>query len=376
MRSLVCSLSLLAFAAGTTHAQGTLSTQGFGYPPGQIGARTFSMGGGPAEVDQLSLLNPASQANWGAPGLYLEYQPDYRSISSANGTDHTMTARFPQASGALTIGPRAVLGISTSTLLDRTWETQRTGIQHYATGDSAQFSEQFKSSGAIDDIQLALAFEVVRKLWIGVGGHLFTGTNDLSIQRTSSDTTFGLFQQSTSLTYSGSGVSGGLLWAPGAGLMVGVSGRVGGTMTSYRNDTSLTTGKVPRRLGAGVSFQGLPGVVVAFRGDWEGWSSLGSLGQPGLGVTDGWDIGGGVEVHGPGLFGSAMPLRAGIRERTLPFLADGTRIRERTYSVGTGIQILGGRSRIDLGLARANRTQVAGIAEHSTIFTVGFMVRP
>lgn len=376
MRILVCSLLLLAFAACTTHAQGTLSTQGFGYPPGQIGARTFSMGGGPAEVDQLSLLNPAAQANWGTSGLYLEYQPDYRSVSSANGNDHTMTARFPQASGALTVGSRAVLGISTSTLLDRTWETRRTGVQHYPTGDSAQFTEQFKSSGAINDIQLALAFAVVRKVWVGVGGHLFTGDNDLTIQRSSSDTTFGLFSQSTSLTYSGSGVSGGVLWAPGAGLMVGVSGRVGGTITAYRNDTSLTTGKVPRRVGAGVSFQGLPGVSVALRGDWEGWSSLGSLGQPGLGVTNAWDIGGGVEVHGPGLFGSAMPLRAGIRERTLPFLVDGTRIRERTYSIGTGILILGGRSRIDLGLARANRTQVAGISEHSTIFTAGFMVRP
>ena len=43
------------FGAG---AQGALSLQGFGYPPGQLSARALATGGGIAEFDALSPVIP------------------------------------------------------------------------------------------------------------------------------------------------------------------------------------------------------------------------------------------------------------------------------------------------------------------------------
>jgi hypothetical protein len=118
------------------------------------------------------------------------------------------------------------------------------------------------------------------------------------------------------------------------------------------------------------------GLLVTARADWEGWSSLGDLGRPGLGVTDAWDMGGGVEVNGPLFFGLTLPLRAGFRHRTLPFTVAGAEIVENSFTFGAGIPISAGRSRIDLGVERANRGSVGGVSEKAWILSAGFMVRP
>jgi hypothetical protein len=373
--SLAIALLLSAAVSVRAAAQGTLSTQGFGYPPGQISTRATSLGGGLAETDPLSPVNPAAIADWVASGLYVQYSPEYRTVKSGGVSDQTMTVRFPVMMGAVTAGDRVVIGLSTSTLLDRTWETSRIGYTH-AGADSAQFVEDFTSSGAINDIRLAVAFAITPSLWIGAGGHIFSGDDRLKIRRVSADTTFTPFLQQSRLSYSGTGLSGGVTWRPSPALMLGASGRVGGDIETFRNDTSLTRANVPARWGVGASFTGVSGLLVTARADWVGWSSMGDLGRPGLGVTDAWDMGGGVELSGPLFFGLTLPLRAGFRHRTLPFTVSGTEIVENSFSFGAGIPISGGRSRIDLGVERANRGSLSGISEKAWILSAGFMVRP
>jgi hypothetical protein len=133
---------------------------------------------------------------------------------------------------------------------------------------------------------------------------------------------------------------------------------------------------VPKEYGASVAFTGLPGVEIAANASWEGWSSLASLGNPGLGVTDAWDYGVGIEARGPRVLGVPMPLRAGWRRRTLPFEVSGVPVRETTLSVGGGIPIAGGASRLDLALLRSTRTAVQGVSEHAWTLSLGIMVRP
>ena len=149
-----------------------------------------------------------------------------------------------------------------------------------------------------------------------------------------------------------------------------------GTPEGPNTYTSLTHATVPARWGVGASFTGVSGMLIAARADWEGWSSLGDLGRAGLGVTDTWDVGAGLEVRGPALFGSSLPLRVGYRHRTLPFTVGDTRIIENSFSFGAGVPISGGRSRIDLGVERANRGSTSGISEKAWILSAGFMVRP
>lgn len=373
--SLAIALLLSAAVSVRAAAQGTLSTQGVGYPPGQLSTRAASLGGGLAEIDPLSPINPAAIADWVRSGLYVQYSPEYRRVESASGSDQTMTVRFPVMMGAVTAGNRVVIGLSASTLLDRTWETSRAGYT-YSGADSARFVEDFTSSGAINDIRLGVAFAITPALWIGAGGHVFSGDDRLKISRVSSDTTVTPFLQQSRLSYSGTGLSGGVTWRPSPALMLGASGRVGGRIETFRNDTSLTRANVPARWGVGASFTGVSGLLVTARADWEGWSSIGDLGRPGLGVTDVWDMGGGLELSGPLFFGLTLPLRVGFRHRTLPFTVGDVKVMENSFTFGAGIPISGGASRIDLGVEHANRGSVNGIAEKAWILSAGLMIRP
>ena len=368
-------VAVAALAAAPARAQGNVSTQGFGYPPGQVSAGAAALGGGPAETDAQSALNPAALAGWVRPGVYFEYAPEFRSVS-ANGTqDHTTTSRFPLVGGAIMLGNRLTVGVSVSTLLDRTWETTRSGFDHF-TVDSVPFTENFKVSGAIDDVKAGLSFAVFNSLWIGAAADVFSGDNNLVISRTSQDTTVQPFSQAARLSYSGNGASAGIMWQPGAQVAIGVSGRIGGRLTSYRNDTVLTRATAPKRAGAGITFTGLPGLVLAFRTDWEGWASMNGLGQPGLQVTNTWDYGGGAEFKGPVALGGPMAIRIGYRHRGLPFLVDSARIIETSYSGGVGFLLAQGRSRIDVTLVRALRNGLQGVSEKAWTAEFGITVRP
>jgi len=155
-----------------------------------------------------------------------------------------------------------------------------------------------------------------------------------------------------------------------------VSGRLGGRFTVFRNDTVLTRATAPKRAGAGITFTGLPGIVLAFHTDWDGWSSMNGLGQPGLLVTNTWTYGGGAEVRGPVALGAPIALRVGYQHRGLPFLVNSSKIFESSYSGGLGFLLSQGRSRVDFTLVRASRTGLPGVTEHAWTAEFGIMVRP
>jgi hypothetical protein len=368
-------ITAIPAVSNSAGAQGTLSTQGFGYPPGQISAGAAALGGGPAETDAASALNPAAMAAWGRPGVYFEYAPEFRSVSANGQSDNTTTSRFPLAAGAMMLGTRVTLGVSLSTLLDRTWETTRTGYKQLVL-DSVPFTEDFRSAGAINDVKAGISVGVLRTLWLGVAADVFSGDNDLTITRSSSDTTVAVYNQTARMSYSGIGASAGIMWQPDQVLAIGISGRLGGRLTSYRNDTVLTRATAPDRAGAGIAFTGLPGVILAFRADWDGWKSMNGLGSAGLGVVNTWDYGGGAEFRGPSALGAPLALRIGYRRRGLPFLVDSAKIMESAYSGGVGVLLAQGRSRIDLTLVRSVRNGLPGVTEHAWTMEFGVMVRP
>jgi len=112
-------LVLCATVAASASAQGNLSSQGFGYPAGGLSTHAEGLGGSIAENDALSPVNPAALSSWGRPGLYFQYDPEFRSVTANGQSDHTLTARFPLLAGALNIGSRFTLGVASTTLLDR-----------------------------------------------------------------------------------------------------------------------------------------------------------------------------------------------------------------------------------------------------------------
>ena len=123
MRTIFTTVALLACFTATAMGQGALSTQGFGYPPGQLSAHALGTGGASGESDPQSAINPASIADWGRPAVLFTWAPEYRRIDIGTASDQSSVSRFPLIAAAVPIGDRLTLGLSASTLADRSFET-------------------------------------------------------------------------------------------------------------------------------------------------------------------------------------------------------------------------------------------------------------
>src|SRR5687768_17851216 len=101
-----CWLLVLAAMGGASPAgaQGTLSTQGLGYPPGQLSTQAKTMGGAIGEADPLSPLNPAATGLLPTAILMMQAEPEYRVVHVGNQTQRTSVSRFPVFLGALPLG--------------------------------------------------------------------------------------------------------------------------------------------------------------------------------------------------------------------------------------------------------------------------------
>jgi len=366
-----------ALSATPLAAQGTLSTQGFGYHPGQIGARARATGGALGEFDPASALNPAALAWWDRSGLVLEYAPEFRRVTTSGASESATLARFPLSGAALAIGSRTIFSITLSTFLDRTWETVQRGTHQFAD-EQIPYELEFSSAGAINDVRLAGAWTASRALRVGIGAHVFAGSNRLNVITRFDDTLFRVidFAQQSRISYSGTAASAGLDWRPHRTVALGASGRLGGTLRAVRGDTTIATADVPARVGVGLAYTGFTGTIIAAGGEWQNWSKLDRLGSDQLTTFDGWDYGVGAEVRGPRWFGSEVPLRVGVRRRTLPFGAAGAEVTETSVGFGWGFTISAGRAIADFGISRASRTADGGASERATTFSIGLIVRP
>ena len=366
----------MAFVASQAHAQGTLGAQGFGYPPGQLSVFSRSLGGATGETDPLSPINPAALALMRRGGLYLQSEQEHRSLDAEGQSGSTNVYRFPLFVAAVPLGQRGVLSASYSTLLDRTWGTELRGTQVFE-GDSITFTQSFRSEGALNDVRFAASWALRDNLIIGAAVHIFPGENRLTMSREFDDSlTFAPLRDSANVNYFGSGYSAGLLWRPARSLTVGLSGRIGAKLTLREADTTRSTADAPSRFGAGVRYD-VPGFTAAFRVDRELWSDMAGLGSPQSAPQDTWDMGLGVELIGPKIFGADLTLRGGARRRTLPFLADSSDVHETAFSLGTGLPFARGRAQVDVFVERASRSaNDIDAKEQAWTFGLGFTVRP
>ncbi|HJU90046.1 MAG TPA: hypothetical protein VJ672_11670 [Gemmatimonadaceae bacterium] len=376
-------LMLLGVVPATLHAQGTLSSQGFGYPPGQVSTRVLSTGGALAEFDPITPLNPAALASWGRSGIYVQYSPEFRRLSGTDGDDESSTLiRFPVVAAALAIGNKATIGVGFSTLFDRTWRTSvRDSV--ILPDDTVTYTANFGSEGAINDVRLGVSYAITPSIIVGIGGHAFTGENRQTVAVTFDSASFNdssvtlPFLETGALSYSGNAISGGFEFRIKE-LSVAASGRAGGRVRAHSGDTLLQAASAPSRFGGGIRYTGIAGTTLAIRANWDEWSKLGGLLRAGSPVQafDGWDVGIGAEVKGPGLLGQDLPVRAGVRRRTLPFSVSGDEIRETNIAAGLGIPMSRFRAAIDLALQRSMRRTDGDARENAWTFSIGIAVKP
>lgn len=388
-RSILAGALLIAASAASATAQGNLSTQGFGYPTGQLSPSALSLGGSTAELDASSALNPANVAVWGAVVLFMQYEPEIRTVKTSGASNRTMTARFPMVGIAVPLGRWITAQASASTFLDRTWRSSVT-TQRDIGGTVFDATEIFSSDGGITDFRLAMAYSPTRRFQVGVAGHIFSGENRILIQQVFPDTVrFSGAQQESELTYGAYGVSAGAMFRLATHLGIGASVRAGGDMDAKSADTVVASGKVPMRYGASVSYAGISGVALSARVNFDEWSSMQSMRGSGsrMRAFDSWDYGVGADVAGPTIGRRNIALRLGARYRGLPFGAgssatvDPSKVNELTLAGGFGIPLGVGRSQIDVGVARATRKPenaavTGGATESAYIFSFGVRVRP
>ena len=375
MRRLTQVVAMLVLPA-VGMAQGTISTQGFGYPTGGLSTRAAAAGGGFAEFDFTSPRNPSSTLGWGRGGLYFQYEPEFRRVTAGPASDNTMTARFPIWMAGMQLGSRAMGTVTASTLLDRTWSTRIRGGQILGP-DSVGYEERVESAGAINDIRLGVSYSVRPSLSVGVGIHGYTGENRMNLTRTFDDSLrYGTLVRQLTIGYLGNAFSLGATWRPHRQVAVAASMRTGGNLDVRIADTVVASGSMPNRLGFGVRYDGIPGTSMGISMERTQWSSLGELSQTSLVANDSWEIGAGIETAGPKFRAVPVLFYLGYRKRDLPFSVAGEVVPETFYSGGAGIPLAGPRVILDMAIQRASRGPVSGVSEKAWIVSLGFTVRP
>ena len=367
-------LLVLALPAAAAHAQGTLASQGFGYPFGQMSTRALATGGGMGEFDPYSALNPATVAAAGRRALHLQYEPEFRRITAEDVSDAQRFVRFPLASGIIPVGERFALGFSASTLLDRTGQSSDTRTE-IVGGEEVTFEETTRSNGAINDLRLVAAYDLGANVRVGLGVHAITGEFRQFLGRTFETPGFDSLSVSSRASFSGLAFSGGFMWQAARGISLAGSGRWGSGIEAFVNDTARTEAEVPHRIGIGIGIERLSGVALSAHAAWEGWSSFEGLGSDAVNVHDTQSYGAGAEIAGPSIFGTALPLRVGYRWRELPFSPDAEQVTESAIAGGIGIPLLGGFSALDIGVQRATRSS-GPYRERSLLLSVGVTVHP
>lgn len=367
MASLLCGSALAA--------QGTLSTQGLGFPPGQLSTPARTMGGATGEVDPLSALNPAALALLRNPVVFMQAEPEFRTLEIGAESQRTSVARFPLFMGALNLGSRWTAGLSASTLFDRTWatvtrDTQVVGVDTLGT-DVTQ-----RSDGSVADLRVAVAFASTSWLRFGVSGHVYSGRDLMQTSRVYDDTArFRSDTTTTTLSFGGNAITVGAhaFWPRIAA--VGLSLRKGGSLSAWDGGNKIASATAPDHVGLSAVYLGVRGASFAVRVASDDWSNVRAL-SPTLNIHSGLDLGVGADVIGPRFAGNAMNLRAGARWRTLPFSSDNNAVKEATWSAGFGLPFAAGRAEVNVGALRSMRSSDAGIKEQAWTFSTGFAVRP
>ncbi|MBK6487906.1 MAG: hypothetical protein IPF98_13770 [Gemmatimonadetes bacterium] len=380
MRARLVQVVLLAVGcvgfAAPVRGQGTLSTQGFGYPLGGLSTRAAATGGALSEFDHLSSRNPAALTLWGRTGLYVQYDPEFRSVESGAATDRTTTSRFGAIAAGFTVGERWSIGVSSHAFLDRSWATNFRSGQRLGD-DSVSYAERFSSKGGINDNRVAVAYRLHPKVVLGAGLHLLSGENRLNLVREFDDSVrYGTLTRDISLTYSGTAASAGIVVSPFRRLALAGSYRQGGSMKLRVVDTLRTEANVPSRYGVAVRLEPLSGVSLLVGADRTEWSRMNGLGSASAAAQDTWEYSAGAQFAGQRLRNTPWTYSVGYRQRDLPFAAAGVPVTEKLFAGGLGIPIAGPRGMLELALQRAVREAATATSERAWLLSVGFIVRP
>jgi hypothetical protein len=301
--------SAMLAAAATARAQGTLSTQGFGYPTSGMSTRSLGAGGAITELDPLSATNPAALPSIGGGALYVQMEPEFRRLDVGPGSNNARIARHPLATVAFPVRANVMAGLTLSNMLDRSFETNERRAE-VVGAETLQSTNFFKSDGAIGDVRFALAWtprswdQGRRRRPRDHGGQPAPEHAAVRRQRT--------IRRHLRHDHGHVRRHGALRGRDAVHQEHGRAVRIvpkGGAMTVKHADTTLAKANVPDRMSFSVAFLGIRGTTIAARTSKETWSTC-----------RGWDpprcrsATAGIRASAPtcsGPVGPALPSRCG-----------------------------------------------------------------
>ena len=362
--ALVATLLLAVSPSSRLYSQDSqFGIQGLGTPGRFESVRARSTAGAFTPFDPLSPLTEAPLADLSILTATAMSGTSYRESDFGGSTASLRSTRFPLLSAAGRVALRLALAAGFTTYLDKSWDvTQRDSF--LLRGALQRYTDELTSDGSVADVRFVAAGRLNRRIAIGGGIHLLTGSTRQTAERRFDDTTFHTVQQLAEVRYSGFGVSGSILIGVAPGLSVAGWARSDNRLRAKTGDSTTALTDLPHGVGGGILFAPSPSVKFGGSVAWRSWS------RSGPGAFNTWSWSGGAE------FGSGrMPLRLGVRGGQMPFGPGITAPTEFAAAAGTGRSFAQGRASIDLGVERLER-RGTGLTERVWTVLVGLVVRP
>lgn len=372
-------LLLLSVAPGVALAQSSqFGIRGLGFPGRELTARAMASGGAFGLFDPESSMNPAALGAIQTVTSIFTINQSFRHEENPAGTASTRDTRFPLL---MVVGPvrqsRAALGLSYSNYTSRDF-TVVTAHTIDLRGVPVGVVDSFSSRGGLSDLRLAGAYHLQGRWLVGAGFHVITGSNRLDSRRAFNDPNYLSSRQTAEVSYTGVGVSAGIIRQFGRRFAVAALARSDGHLNVDRDSTPVGKIDLPYTFGLGLRWQPASKLDLAAHTLVRTWSGANSdlLQQGGTGSQNTLEVAAGLEFTPDPKRPFSKPLRLGARYAQLPFpFIAGDQGHEFSISAGSGFRFAEQRAGIDL-TAEYARLSEGAYSERGFLVSIGISVRP
>lgn len=353
--------------------------RGLGFPGRPQTAQARGTGSGLALFDPESDVNPAALTASPAVTGGFVLVPDWRHWETPAGSRSLRQTRFPlmYVAGPIPNTPLAV-GVSIASYSDRDFKLASLGSDTLR-GVPIEVFDTLTSTGGLNEIRLAAGYRIGTGTSIGFGVHLITGSSRIDTRRAFGDTTYLPIRQRAELTYSGLGLSLGVIHQLNARISVAAMVRSDTRARVDLDSAEAFRVDLPYTFSAGAALRPSPRVRLGFSGTYRTWSGANSdlLAQGSSGAQNTLELAGGAEWFRNRRRPLNLPVRFGVRYAQIPFpVEEGAKPREFSLSIGTGTRFAQDRAGIDLALEHAWRSESSRYKERALALVIGLTLRP
>lgn len=379
MRAITLFLTgLLAVAAPLAGQSSQFGVRGLGLPGRGLSVGAIGQAGSSALFDGRSSRNPAALGLMTGTAMVITSTQAWRISNNPGGSGSTREHRFPHLLiGGPIPGSPLSLALSYSSYAVRDYTLVTTGFDA-PRGVPVGVTDSIGSTGGLNDLRAGVAWTISPALIIGGGVHLITGSNRIFSVRAWEDTSYLPIRQTAELSYTGAGVSAGIVFHPTANLHVAGTIRRDGSLDVQRDSADIGNLDLPWTLSAAARYRLADRLAVSASITTQDWAtadaSLVDFG--GVAARNTIEVAGGVELVRNIRRPEHLPIRIGVRHAQLPFLlVQGSQPREWTVTAGTGLRFARDLGGIDVAVERITRTQGDRYTESAWQLSVGVALR-